>query len=573
MVPPLDWEEPNPSAGEDDLPIDADLGDVRLGAARAVPARILIREADGRAAVRRQAASARRERRAALERLPVAVREERIDPVVSKVEKPDRALREDPGKERGLDRHARRDLLRSRLRWAGVDEHRGALHERLRAAAVLEVRPGFGAAGPDRWSLDDVIVAVLAAHDGDDAFVVPADKNVRAENGAKDDVVKREEPRGQRASGPKADRLVAGMANRTRSLAVDLARHGPVQHLHAGEREPPLRALHGRPGRGRCGSEGGEARSPNVSRRRKPRPSLRRSSALRKSRKPWLYSPVGGPLAQLVEQGTLNPKVAGSIPARPIVDRSPPSLSRRQDDFDRLLLLANRRCEPNEALGSRGSLLSRRDCGRTRCLSARLGDQPRAASMGGEAAGPANDDEEPILEADQVPDVHEEPRHPGNEAAQLQSLDVRDGGCAANRREVAFVVIPEPRSGAGAQASANRFRRVAALLHGDRRDAGEHDRLAARAAYADHVTEGEDLRMPGKRQIRLDRHASGAVCLGPGELGEPARKARSGDARRPDDGAAWNSLRIATPVIDRHTLVVDADHHGVGKHGHPQPFQ
>src|SRR5512133_3691210 len=87
MVPPLDWEEPNPSAGEDDLPIDADLGDVRLGAARAVPARILIREADGRAAVSRQAASARREWRAALERLPVPVRKERIDPVVSKVEK------------------------------------------------------------------------------------------------------------------------------------------------------------------------------------------------------------------------------------------------------------------------------------------------------------------------------------------------------------------------------------------------------------------------------------------------------------------------------------------------------
>src|SRR5918911_3328393 len=29
-----------------------------------------------------------------------------------------------------------------------------------------------------------------------------------------------------------------------------------------------------------------------------------------------------GPLAQLVEQGTLNPKVAGSIPARPIAKRS-----------------------------------------------------------------------------------------------------------------------------------------------------------------------------------------------------------------------------------------------------------
>src|SRR5690242_20241300 len=34
------------------------------------------------------------------------------------------------------------------------------------------------------------------------------------------------------------------------------------------------------------------------------------------------YAPALGPLAQLVEQGTLNPKVAGSIPARPIAKRS-----------------------------------------------------------------------------------------------------------------------------------------------------------------------------------------------------------------------------------------------------------
>ncbi|MDF2696268.1 MAG: hypothetical protein K0S65_4651, partial [Labilithrix sp.] len=31
----------------------------------------------------------------------------------------------------------------------------------------------------------------------------------------------------------------------------------------------------------------------------------------------WLYSPADGPLAQLVEQGTLNPKVEGSNPSRP----------------------------------------------------------------------------------------------------------------------------------------------------------------------------------------------------------------------------------------------------------------
>jgi hypothetical protein len=35
------------------------------------------------------------------------------------------------------------------------------------------------------------------------------------------------------------------------------------------------------------------------------------------SREPCLHWP-GGPVAQLVEQGTFNPKVAGSIPARPI---------------------------------------------------------------------------------------------------------------------------------------------------------------------------------------------------------------------------------------------------------------
>jgi hypothetical protein len=35
----------------------------------------------------------------------------------------------------------------------------------------------------------------------------------------------------------------------------------------------------------------------------------------------YLESQLTGPLAQLVEQGTFNPKVAGSIPARPILRR------------------------------------------------------------------------------------------------------------------------------------------------------------------------------------------------------------------------------------------------------------
>ena len=35
----------------------------------------------------------------------------------------------------------------------------------------------------------------------------------------------------------------------------------------------------------------------------------------------------GGPLAQLAEQGTFNPKVVGSIPTRPTIENRPPSTS------------------------------------------------------------------------------------------------------------------------------------------------------------------------------------------------------------------------------------------------------
>ena len=43
-----------------------------------------------------------------------------------------------------------------------------------------------------------------------------------------------------------------------------------------------------------------------------------------------------------------------------------------------------------------------------------------------EAEGPADEDDEPVREADQVKQVHEEPGDPGDEAAQVDSLDVRN---------------------------------------------------------------------------------------------------------------------------------------------------
>jgi hypothetical protein len=94
--------------------------------------------------------------------------------------------------------------------------------------------------------------------------------------------------------------------------------------------------------------------------------------------------------------------------------------------------------------------------------------------MGGEAECPADEDEEPVLEADEVPEVDDEPGDPSDEAAEFQPLDVGDCGCSSDRGEVAFVSVAELRSGARAQPSLHDLRGVAALLHGDRRHPGEH---------------------------------------------------------------------------------------------------
>ena len=52
----------------------------------------------------------------------------------------------------------------------------------------------------------------------------------------------------------------------------------------------------------------------------RPRPLVDWGGGGQNSRERCLHWP-GGPVAQLVEQGTFNPKVAGSIPARPISSR------------------------------------------------------------------------------------------------------------------------------------------------------------------------------------------------------------------------------------------------------------
>src|SRR3989442_11766919 len=103
-----------------------------------------------------------------------------------------------------------------------------------------------------------------------------------------------------------------------------------------------------------------------------------------------------------------------------------------------------------------------------RGLPSRLGDQAGAAAVGDKAEQPANEDEDAVLEADEVPEMHDQPGDPGDEAAELESLDVGDRCCSADRRQVAFVSVAERARLAGAQPSTHDLRGVAALLHGDR---------------------------------------------------------------------------------------------------------
>src|SRR6266508_2617165 len=76
-----------------------------------------------------------------------------------------------------------------------------------------------------------------------------------------------------------------------------------------------------------------------------------------------------------------------------------------------------------------------------RCRSAR--DESGATAVGREAERPADEDEQPVLEADQVPEVDDQPGRPGEKAAELDAFDVGDCRCSADRGQVALVAVAE----------------------------------------------------------------------------------------------------------------------------------
>src|ERR671919_541518 len=206
-----------------------------------------------------------------------------------------------------------------------------------------------------------------------------------------------------------------------------------------------------------------------------------------------------------------------------------------------------------------------------RCRS--VCDESGAATVGCEAERPADEDEQPVLEADQVPEVDEQPCCPGGKAAEPDAFYVGDCRCSPDRGEVALVAVAERPVLAASEPRADDAGRVPPLLHRDWCEGGQHDGLAARVADAHHVADREYLRVPGKGQIRLDGNPAGAIMLGSGQFGELAGEAGCGDAGSPNDGAGGDPLAAPVSALERHPGGVDPDHGAAGEDGYAEALQ
>ncbi len=168
--------------------------------------------------------------------------------------------------------------------------------------------------------------------------------------------------------------------------------------------------------------------------------------------------------------------------------------------------------------------------------------------------------DQPILEAHQIPEVDDQPRRPGEKSAEPDAFDVGDSGGSADGRQVSLVAVVEGAVPAPLQPRPDDAGGVAPLLHGDGRDTLQGDRRAGSVTDAHHVPDGEHFGVPGKRQIALDGDAAVAVALGSGQLCQPAGEAGRGDAGGPDDHAAGDALRAAVSALQRDAGGVDSDH-------------
>src|SRR5207249_8343124 len=133
-------------------------------------------------------------------------------------------------------------------------------------------------------------------------------------------------------------------------------------------------------------------------------------------------------------------------------------------------------------------------------------DEPGATATGEEAEGPARDDQQPVLEADQIEEMDDEPGDPGDEAADADPLDVRDGLRAADRGQIALVDVFEGLRGAARQAIADYPRDVAAFLDRNRSEAGKCHVRAVAMDNTHHVADREYIGTVVMRQVLFHGH-------------------------------------------------------------------
>src|SRR5262249_54054873 len=127
------------------------------------------------------------------------------------------------------------------------------------------------------------------------------------------------------------------------------------------------------------------------------------------------------------------------------------------------------------------------------------------------ARAPAREYDQPVLDSDQVEEVHGEPGQPGDEAAELDAGQIGHSLRLTDRRQIPLVVVAERPAVTPLQSLPYDAPRIATLLHRNRRDSRESCKLPVAAANRDHVPDREHLRMPGEGQLGLYLQPPGAV--------------------------------------------------------------
>src|SRR5581483_10520299 len=76
-------------------------------------------------------------------------------------------------------------------------------------------------------------------------------------------------------------------------------------------------------------------------------------------------------------------------------------------------------------------------------VGANRGDDARAATVCQEARTPAREYDQPVLDSDQVEEMDEEPGQPGDEAGELDPLQIGHSLRLTDRRQIPLVVVAE----------------------------------------------------------------------------------------------------------------------------------